>query len=144
MEILIKNQQERIEIDIDLIEKKTKKVLEDLGCNESELSILLVDDKEIQKLNKQYRGIDSSTDVLSFSMGEGEGAEVNRWLLGDIIISLETASNQANERGHDIMDEVLILIVHGILHLLGYHHEDSDEYAKKMKDQEQKILRNIL
>lgn len=144
MEILIKNQQERIKIDVDLMEEKTRKVLDDLGCKESELSILLVDDKEIQRLNKQYRGIDSSTDVLSFSMGEGKGSEINRWLLGDIIISLETASKQASERGHDIIDEVLMLIVHGILHLLGYHHEDSDEYAKKMKDHEQKILRDIL
>lgn len=144
MEIIIKNQSQEVEIDIDSLEKKTGKILEGLDCRDSELSVLLVDDKEIQGLNREYRGIDRPTDVLSFSMQEGESLEFNSWLLGDIVVSLETASRQADEKGHSLEDEVLILMVHGILHLLGYRHEDSDEYARIMKDKEKQILKGIL
>ena len=144
MEVLIQNEQETIRIDDDSIKQKTEKILSDLSREESELSILFVSDKKIQKLNKEYRGIDRPTDVLSFSMEEGEGGGVNPWLLGDVIISLETAVRQAEEKGHSLEKEVLILLVHGILHLLGYDHENSPEYAEVMEKKENDILKDII
>lgn len=144
MEVLIQNEQETIRIDDDSIKQKTEKILSDLSCEESELSILFVNDNKIQKLNKEYRGIDRPTDVLSFSMDEGEGGGINPWLLGDVIISLETAARQAEEKGHSLEKEVLILLIHGILHLLGYEHENSPEYAKVMEKKEKEILKDII
>lgn len=90
----------------------------------SELSILLTDDEEIHRLNRTYRNRDRPTDVLSFSQREGEfpGPAV---VLGDVVISIETAKRQAQERGHSLEGEILELLAHGVLHLLGYDHEIS-------------------
>ena len=93
-----------------------------------ELSIVLTDDTMIQQLNQEYRGIDSSTDVLSF--GQQELAGPGPRVLGDLIISLQTAQRQADERGHALATEVRILLVHGLLHLLGYDHETPQERAE--------------
>jgi len=89
------------------------------------LSILLTTDAEIHPLNRDYRLKDRPTDVLSFSMVEGEGLKTG--LLGDIVISLETAGRQAVEKEWSLEEEVAFLLLHGILHLLGYDHERDDE-----------------
>jgi probable rRNA maturation factor len=81
----------------------------------SEVSVTIVNDEEIHRLNREYRGIDAPTDVLSFELG-GE-------LLGDIVISIETAVRQAKEYGHSLEREIAFLTIHGMLHLLGYNHE---------------------
>ena len=104
------------------------------------MSILLVDDGEMQKLNQQYRGIDKATDVLSF---EASLPGISSPVLGDIVISIQTAQKQAVERGHDIIEEILHLLVHGILHLLGYDHEFSEEEYLIMALKEQDILNFI-
>jgi len=99
----------------------------------SEVSLTLVSDEEIRSLNRQYRKIDKSTDVLSFLMGEPnyESQAVN---LGDIIISAPTAVRQANQYGHSIERELAFLTVHGMLHLLGYDHENkTDESIMRAK-----------
>ena len=106
----------------------------------SEVSVLLTDDAEIQRLNKQYRGIDSPTDVLAFAMREGIDAEINPHLLGDIVISIQTAQRQAVDVGHSLDMELALLAVHGTLHLLGYDHEIDSE-ALVMRDKEEMILR---
>ncbi len=100
------------------------------GCENSELSITLTDDKNIHALNKKYRNIDRPTDVLSFAFRESDepqilNAEVE--ILGDIIISLERAKEQAEEFGHSFLREVIFLEVHGLLHLLGYDHIEESE-----------------
>lgn len=143
MKVLVKNLHRDLKIDVRSIRKKAEAILSDLSEENSELSVLFVDDEEMHKMNREYRGMDRPTDVLSFSMGEGEGAEINSWLLGDVIISLDTASRQAEEKGHDFIKEILILLTHGILHLLGYDHEKSPEYAEKMRQKEKEILDNI-
>ncbi|TNE84457.1 MAG: rRNA maturation RNase YbeY [Deltaproteobacteria bacterium] len=109
-----------------------------LDVAEGELSVLLTDDATIHPLNRDWRGKDRPTDVLSFSQIEGEAVPGAPLVLGDVIISLETASRQAAERGHSLDREVQILLVHGIVHLLGYDHEEDDE-AEEMEAIERAI-----
>lgn len=94
---------------------------------EAELSILLCDDETIQELNREYRNKNRPTDVLAFPMHEGEGPQPNPDLLGDVVISLPTATLQAAERDRPIIDEVTFLLAHGLLHLLGYDHATKGE-----------------
>ena len=89
---------------------------------EAELSILLCDDPTIHGLNREYRDKDRPTDVLAFSMREGEGGALHAHLLGDVVISMDTARRQAEEHGRTIVAEVTFLLAHGLLHLLGYDH----------------------
>lgn len=108
----------------------------------SELSIVLADDIEVRELNRVYRGVDAPTDVLSFSQVEGEQfatPEGTAPHLGDIIISLDTARRQASDFGIALQDEVAHLLVHGVLHLLGYDHEDAAD-ATVMRAHEDAIL----
>lgn len=108
----------------------------------SELSVLLADDPTVHELNKTYRAMDEATDVLSFSQSEGEpfaqpeGAAPH---LGDVIISIDTARRQAVEFALSLQEEVAHLLVHGVLHLLGYDHEDAAE-AEVMRRHEDAIL----
>lgn len=95
----------------------------------------------MHRLNRQYRGIDTPTDVLAFAMLEGEFADINPNLMGDIVISVETALRQAQQRGHPLEEELLVLVTHGILHLLGYNHEQSSKKARLMKEKEADLLR---
>jgi probable rRNA maturation factor len=97
-------------------------MLEALGMREAELSILLCDDDTIQELNRRYRKKNKPTDVLAFPMNEGPGPSPNPGLLGDVVISLPTATRQAAEHDRPIIDEVTFLLAHGLLHLVGYDH----------------------
>lgn len=111
------------------------------GAENSELSITLTDNEHIHALNKNYRGIDRATDVLSFAFRESDepkiiGADFE--ILGDVIISLERAKVQAAEFGHSFLREVIFLEVHGLLHLLGYDHIDDDE--RQEMESEQKFI----
>lgn len=108
-----------------------------------EISILFTNNEEIQSLNRQYRGIDAPTDVLAFPQTTPErvrtaphGAEQ---VLGDVVISVERAKEQARELGHSLKKEVAHLLVHGLLHLLGYDHEQPEE-AESMRQAECAVL----
>ncbi len=120
------------------------KAAEVYGLAEStEVSVVLADDEYIRQLNHQYRGKDCSTDVLSFALNEGEEPDIvdgpDEILLGDIIISLETAVRQAEEYNHSLERELAFLTVHGMLHLLGYDHEKEEDRCK-MRSEEEHIL----
>lgn len=104
-----------------------------------ELSVLLCDDGHIQELNREWRNEDMPTDVLSFPQDQPPGLSPTL-LLGDIIISLDTAARQAGERGHSLLDELRILTVHGLLHLIGYDHEEGPEGERAMGEEEGRIL----
>lgn len=106
---------------------------------EIEVSITFVTDDTIQELNREYRGIDDPTDVLSFPQDDDDFGvqEGLPRVLGDIIISLEQAREQAKEYGHSITREVLYLAVHGFFHLLGYDHQSQDEQSSMRKREEQ-------
>lgn len=103
---------------------------------DAELSVLLCDDRTIHALNRDYRAKDSPTDVLAFAMNEGEAAHVQTHILGDIVISIPTARRQAKEHGRTIASEVRWLLAHGLLHLLGFDHQNEGEYRRMMARQD--------
>jgi rRNA maturation RNase YbeY len=116
-----------------LLRRLARAALHELGEDGSELSLALVGDDEMQRLNRDYRGKDRTTDVLAFAQREGEpNAVAAHGLLGDVVISVSTAVRQAAERGHALEHELTELLVHGILHLLGYDHERSPAEARRM------------
>ena len=121
-----------------------KKVLQNLKVDkEIEISVLFTDDKFIRSLNNKYRGIDKPTDVLSFNLQEGalKYPEVESdKLLGDIIISVETAQKQADNLNHSMEKELTVLLIHGLLHLTGYDHDKGNDY-KIMQGKESEILK---
>jgi probable rRNA maturation factor len=115
-----------------------------LACEgPSELSVALVGDAEMRRLNATYRGKDRPTDVLSFSQREGESPGVDSALLGDVVISVPTAARQAHERGTELERELAELLAHGILHLLGYDHERSAADARRMFARQREILAQV-
>jgi probable rRNA maturation factor len=122
------------------MEKAAKKLLSALGSEQAELSILITDDEEIQQLNRQFRGKDKPTDVLSFPLQTGEGAEFAGKALGDVVISIDTAERQAREFEVRLQEELLRLLIHGVLHLSGYEHEDvPEETAEAMRQKEDEL-----
>lgn len=113
----------------------------------AEISVTFVNDEQIHELNKQYRSVDRSTDVLSFPLGEnGEydrNPENGACLLGDIIISVETAVRQAEMYGHSLQREIGFLTVHSMLHLLGYDHVNGGIEEVRMREKEEHVLTEI-
>jgi len=111
-----------------------------LDCSGAELSILITDDTTIHGLNRQWRGKDRPTDVLSFPQdaeGQPEGAVR---LLGDVVISADTAARQAEESGESLEQAVTRLLIHGVLHLLGHDHVHGGHQARKMKQEEARVM----
>lgn len=127
-------------VDLVLLRRRALALLAALRHRGSELSIALVDDATIRDLNRDWRGRDRATDVLSFSLLEGEGRAHRGSLLGDVIISVETAAAQAARRRRGLDDEVQRLLIHGLLHVLGHDHEDDDE-ARVMQAEERRLSR---
>ena len=123
------------------LKKIAQAVLDLVGQSEAELSLALIGNPEMQKLNAQYRRKDYPTDVLSFPIEETLPAAHR--LLGDVIISVQMARRQARERGRTTDEEMATLLVHGIVHLLGYDHERSAKDARAMKRLENKIYRQL-
>jgi probable rRNA maturation factor len=108
-------------------------VLDSLECTEAELSIVLTDDAGIRDLNVRFRKIDRATDVLSFPLGDDV-------MLGDVVISVDTALRQATEFRVSTGEELCRLLVHGILHLLGFDHTTGGWQARRMKAREEEIM----
>jgi len=106
---------------------------------DSELTIVLTGDVQIQELNRDYLGIDSPTDVLSFPASETDGLEIDpetgMRYIGDIVISMPYAAKSAKKAGHPVESEVQLLVVHGVLHLLGHDHTEVDEKTRMWKAQ---------
>ncbi len=110
----------------------------------AEVEVSFVDNEQIHVLNKQFRNIDRSTDVLSFPLGENgvydTNPETGAKMLGDVVISLERAVAQANQYGHTLQREVAFLTVHSMLHLLGYDHVNGGLEAEAMREKEEAVL----
>ncbi len=146
--ISIKNKVKGIELPKNyrtLIRKACNTALDYEGfCDVAEVNVTIVDDNEIKELNNDFRGIDKSTDVLSFPLGENGEYDINpetdALMLGDIVISAEHALAQAEEYGHSIDREVAFLTVHSMLHLLGYDHINSEAEEKEMFKKQEEIL----
>ena len=140
--ILIDNQQEK-RIPSDIIRQKTRQILNALDCNTHEISIVLTDDDHIRELNNRFRQIDAPTNVLAFPMQEGEFGDISPGLLGDLVISCETAKKEAETAGITLEERMSQLLVHGTLHLIGYDHETGETDAREMEDKSLELLRVI-
>lgn len=137
----VRNQQKKFRIDADLIRKKAEHILILCGVERAELSVLIVNNRRIRELNRRYRGVKRSTDVLAFPL-DGEMQKGFRHL-GDVVISMEKAASQAHSAGHTPERELFLLLTHGILHLLGHDHERSSAENKRMREMENFILSRI-
>jgi probable rRNA maturation factor len=124
------------------LRRSARRVLEALRLPDAELSLLLVSDPVMRTLNRDWRGKDRSTDVLSFSQREGDGGAPAQ-LLGDVVISVDTAKRQAAERGESLVRESERLLIHGVLHLLGYDHEVSEQEARRMQRRERSLAQRL-
>jgi len=140
MGILIDNRQSRIRIASAKMEMTAQAVLNALAFPDGELSILLVDDPRIEQLNGKYLNRQGPTNVIAFPMREGPFGDLNPHLLGDVVISTDTAASEA--QGTDITAETRIteLLIHGILHLFGYDHENDDAEARRMEQKSDELM----
>lgn len=145
--VAVANKQRKVKIDIPRYQAAVAKILELLGVEDRELSVMFVSDRKMRELNRQYRRVDRSTDVISFPMAEGESGEVVGPLLGDMILSLETIARQASEPFEDdrpwtgtFRRELALMTIHGICHLLGYDHETGEDDAREMVSKERELF----
>jgi len=142
--IQLENRQKNKQIEETSLKKVAQKILNDLACPDGELSVLIVDDVQIREINRDYLQRDWPTNVISFAMREGEGGEVHPELLGDVVISADTAARDAAEAGLPFESELYFLLLHGILHLFGYDHErGSEEEARRMEEMERTLFAAI-
>jgi probable rRNA maturation factor len=140
MEVLIDNRQSRHKIALKKIKQTVQVILGVLDCPDGEISILLVDDPQIEELNQQYLNRQGPTNVIAFAMREGEFADVSPYLLGDVVISMDTAAKEAQIAATSMERRFNELLVHGVLHLMGFDHETSEEDAQVMEDMSREIL----
>lgn len=149
MEIILSSMPENMEIDMEIVNtvrKAAYTVSELYELNNAEVSITFTDNEHIHEINRDYRNVDRPTDVISFALNEGDepeiegGAPIN--VLGDIIISVEKAIEQAKDYGHSIEREVAFLTVHGMLHLLGYDHIEEND-RKEMRREEDFVMEKL-
>lgn len=143
MPVLLQNRQRAVAVDCAWLRGTAEAVLMAAGAEAAELSLVLVSDRRMRALNRRYRKKDRTTDVLAFPMHEGRFSRFRGSLLGDVVISMPTAKRQASEFGHSLRDEITRLLVHGVLHLLGYDHERSERDALLMARKEKAVLRAI-
>jgi probable rRNA maturation factor len=141
IQVAVANRQHTAKLDTGRIKRHARRILLEMGFVKGELSLAFVDDGEMRLLNATYRRINEPTDVLAFAMTEGRFSGVNPQLLGDVVISAETAAFRAQREGRDVHDEVDELLVHGILHLIGYDHERSPGDARIMREKERSLRR---
>jgi len=141
MAVSIRNPQKKVKLNLPRLRRSANKVMAYLGLKDREVSLLLTDDEGIREINRLYLNKNQPTNVISFAQQEGEFKEISPFLLGDIIISVETASREAELGGLTLDDELTYLFVHGLLHLIGYNHEDSSSAEeKRMFDKTKEIL----
>lgn len=117
--------------------------MEKINCDDREVSILFVDDEGITVINREYLNRDRPTNVIAFPMTEGEFGNINPHILGDIVISVDTALRDARSGGLSFNDEVVYLLIHGLLHLIGYDHEGSESDAALMMEKERDLFHDV-
>ena len=147
MAIHVNNLQDKVEVPTGteaLLRDLAQAALAQNGLEQAEVGISLADDDYLRALNQEYRGVDQATDVLSFALqekvdDEPDYIEEGPVVLGDVIVSMDKASIQAQEFGHSLQREMAYLTVHGLLHLLGFDHDQPDT-ARKMRGVEEEIL----
>ncbi len=125
------------------VEELTRRVLRAMNLEKAQVSISVVGDDEMARLNGQYLGRPWTTNVMAFSQVEGEGGSVTPNLLGDVVICGDTCLREAQEAGMDFRERFLELLVHGILHLLGRDHEGGEKERSSMEEEEEMIVSKV-
>ncbi len=145
MQVLLQNDYDRLHPRVNelMVKQDAEQLLVLTGNVGAELSILLVNDQRIAALNESWRGKSGPTNVLAFPMAEGDDAAPVMNLLGDIVISVDTAAREAADEGTTLHTRLQVLLVHGLLHLLGYDHERSGAEAERMQNREQQLLQQL-
>jgi probable rRNA maturation factor len=138
--ISVLNRQGQVPVDRRKIGAAARRILKTLGYDGYELTVVLVDDREITRLNRRYFRRNRPTNVISFPMMDGTPVSLRAKILGDVVISAETARRDAREAGEKAEEELLFLMIHGILHLAGYDHEGSAAERRKMEAKEREFL----
>lgn len=141
MTVSLRNKQKKEKIDVGRLRRSLKRLLKELQRENDEVNVILVDDEQIQAINREYLGRDRPTNVISFAMTEGVGGALHPEILGDIVISAETAARDAAIGDLALMEEMEFLLIHGLLHLIGYNHEKcSQKEAERMKKKERELF----
>lgn len=143
MEVLIEDRQNRLKLPKDDIRTTARRALSALGYPDAQLSVLIVNDDQIAELNETYLSHTGPTNVISFPMQEGPFSEITPELLGDVVISADTAHREALAAGMDMMKRFNQLLIHGILHLVGYDHVNSEEEAVVMEQKSDELMKLI-
>ena len=143
MGVLTDNRQSKLRISPKKISQKAQAILNAFDCPDGELSILIVDDSQIETLNREYLTRSGTTNVIAFPMREGEFSNISPDLLGDVVISVETAKKEGKMAGISMEERLTQLLVHGILHLFGYDHENNAQEALRMETKSNELLNLI-
>ena len=141
MEVQIGNRQGNHRIAKKKIRQTASVILNALDYPDAELSILIVDDQQIAQLNRQYLNREGPTNVIAFSMRQGQFSDIAPNLLGDVVISADTAHQEAQSSDISMQDRFDQLLIHGTLHLLGYDHENTEAEARKMEEKNNELLK---
>ena len=143
MEVLIENRQDRHRLPRQKIQTTASRILSALGYPDAQLSILIVDDDQISEFNMTYLKHAGPTNVISFPMQEGQCSDITPDLLGDVVISADTAHREAVDAGMEMNARFNQLLIHGILHLVGYDHVNSGEAAAVMEQKSNELMELI-
>ncbi len=144
MTVLIRNIQKKEKINTGKVRRDLNKLLKELHLENHEISVLIVDDEQIREINQTYLQRNRPTNVLSFAMTEGASGDIHPEILGDIVISVETASRDAEASGLQLDEEMDFLLIHGLLHLIGYNHENTtEEEIQRMREMEQRLFSRL-
>ena len=141
MEVQIGNRQSIHRISKKKIRQTASVILNALGYPDAELSILIVDDQQIAQLNRQYLNREGPTNVIAFSMRQGQFSDIAPNLLGDVVISADNAHREAQNAGISMQTRFNQLLIHGTLHLLGYDHENTEAEARKMEEKNNELMK---
>ncbi|MEC4674869.1 MAG: rRNA maturation RNase YbeY [Nitrospirota bacterium] len=141
MPVIIRNRLRRVSFRLPPLNRLIQRLLDTMGEGNSELGIELIGDGKMRRLNREFRNIDRTTDVLAFALREVEGPPSN--LLGDVVVSIPMAIRQARVLAHTLDEEIIRLLIHGMLHLVGYDHERGERDAQRMQRQEQGLWKTL-
>lgn len=143
MAVLIDNKQSNVKISPAAIQQTAQAVLNALDCPEGELSIVVVNDRQIADLNRRYLNREGPTNVIAFPMRDGDFSDITPELLGDVVISVETTEKERISAGITFKERFNQLLVHGILHLFGYDHETNEKEALEMEAKSDALMKTL-
>jgi rRNA maturation RNase YbeY len=143
MALFLQNRQRTVAIQTRVVRHRVRQMMDFLGCANAELSVVLVSDRRMQTLNRTYRQQDRPTNVLSFPQHPTCQGGPPETVLGDIVVALPTAVREAYDLRQSLEEHVISLTLHGLLHLLGYEHEQSAVERRRMAALEARVLRHL-